>query len=214
MRKGMRVWGRLRRAGAKGRARRASAVVACALAAALLLPAVVWADKGASGEVDPDNQVNPQQLPDSSFIYDSSIEDLSSADAYFDEQTVQVVGEAVGDNISAGIDGTQRWITLAAEDDANATVSVLMSTESAERIDTFGRYGSTGTKLQVRGTFHLACVEHEGLTDLHAENVSVVEKGSVHPDEFSWRDFAPGIGLVAVGLALMFVFYRLRERQR
>ena len=52
-----------------------------------------------------DNAVNTQQLPDSSFIYDTSIVDLSGADAYYDNQTVQVTGEVIGDSIRAGVSG-------------------------------------------------------------------------------------------------------------
>ena len=70
--------------------------------------AVAYADEPAEG----DNAVNTQQLPDSSFIYDTSIGDLARADSYFDNQTVQVVGEAVGDAIRSGLDGRHRWITL------------------------------------------------------------------------------------------------------
>lgn len=162
-----------------------------------------------------ENLVNPQQRPDSSFIYDTSIASLGAADAYYDNQTVQVVGEAIGDNISAGADTHHRWITLAAvEKDSTATVSVFMTNEAAGRIDTYGRYGTVGTKLQVRGIFHLVCPQHEGLTDIHADIVSVVEKGKHHNESFKPQAFIPGALMVVVGLVLMGVFYYLRERQR
>lgn len=166
-----------------------------------------------SSDTDDSNEVNPQQLPDSSFIYDTSISDLSTADTYYDNQTVQVVGEVIGDNIAASLDGRHRWITLANED-GSATISVYMSSESAARIDHFGQYGVTGTTLQVRGTFHLVCDEHEGVTDLHAEVVSVVSPGSDNPDEFVFEEFIPGLIAVAAGLIMLAVFYLLRERQR
>ena len=35
-----------------------------------------------------ENLINIQQLPDSSFIYDTSLEDLAGADSYYDGQTV------------------------------------------------------------------------------------------------------------------------------
>ncbi len=89
-----------------------------------------------------------------------------------------------------------------------------MTAEQAAKIDTYGKYGTTGTKLQVRGTFHLVCTEHEGLTDLHADIVTVVEKGKHHEDEFDVNAFVPGAIATALGLALMGVFYYLRERQR
>ena len=185
------------------------ALAALVLAAALtatLVPSPAFAD-------DDENLVNPQQRPDSSFIYDTSIVDLSGADAYYDNQTVQVTGEVIGDSIRAGVSGRHRWITLSSQGDS-ATISVYMSNESASKIDTFGEYGTTGTILQVRGTFHLVCADHEGQSDLHAEAVTVIAPGERHPDEFDFNAFVPGIVVVVVGLVMLGVFYWLRERQR
>ena len=141
-----------------GRALRVALAVAFCLFACI--PVVAFADDG-DGE-DDSNLINPQQRPDSSFIYDSSIIDLSNADSYYDKQTVQITGEAVGDIIDAR-DGMV-WVTLVeASNSSNASVSVLMTRESASHIDTLGRYGTTGTMLQVRGVFHLACPEDQGL---------------------------------------------------
>ena len=160
-----------------------------------------------------DNEVNPSQLSDSSFIYDTSIEDLSTADTYYDGQTVQVVGEVVGDLLYANASGTYCWISLSSED-SDAVIAVYMNTVAASGIDTYGSYGSTGTILQVRGTFNLSCEDHDGETDLHAEVVSVVSRGSTDADEFDIADFLPGVCAVCLGLLLMFVFYVLRERLR
>lgn len=170
--------------------------------------AAAWADEPADGS----NAVDVTQLPDSSFIYDTSITDLSTADTYYDKQTVQVTGEVIGDRIDAG-DGHHCWITLASAADAS-TVSVYMTNESAEKIDMFGAYDRKGTTLQVRGTFQLACSSHDGVSDLHAQVVSVTEKGKVTPDEFKFEKFIPGIITVMIGLVMMAVFYLLRERQR
>ena len=185
-----------------------AALVRPAALTATLVPSPACAD-------DDENLVNPQQRPDSSFIYDTSIAALGSADAYYDNQTGQVVSEVIGDSIREGLDNRHKWITLAAnEKDSTSTVSVSMTAEQAAKIDTYGKYGTTGTKLQVRGTFHLVCTEHEGLTDLHADIVTVVEKGKHHEDEFDVNAFVPGAIATALGLALMGVFYYLRERQR
>lgn len=188
---------------------RLAALLCLLVAIAIAVPIAAHADEPAEG----DNAVNTQQLPDSSFIYDTSISDLSGADSYYDNQTVQVTGEAIGDSIRAGVSGRHRWITLSSQGDS-ATISVYMSNESAAKIDTFGEYGTTGTTLQVRGTYHLVCADHEGLSDLHAEAVTVVAPGEQHPDTFDFRAFVPGIIVVVVGLVLLGVFYWLRERQR
>ena len=174
-------------------------------------PALAFADDG-DGDGD-SNLVNPQQRPDSSFIYDSSIIDLSNADSYYDKQTVQITGEVVGDIIDAR-DGMV-WVTLSeTSNSSNASVAVLMTRESASHIDALGRYGTTGTMLQVRGVFHLACPDDQGLSDVHATSVAVVAKGVHHANEFRPEAFAVGAALTAVGFALMGLFRYLRERQR
>lgn len=188
-------------------------MAAAALAFALMLPAfacpqAAFADEPAEG----DNAVNVTQLPDSSFIYDTSITDLSTADTYYDKQTVQVTGEVVGDRITAG-DGRHCWLQLASPSDSS-TVSVYLTNESADKVDTYGTYGRKGTTLQVRGTFNLACPDHDGASDLHAQVVTVTEKGKATPDEFNINAFIPGAVTVMIGLAMMVVFYLLRERQR
>ncbi len=160
-----------------------------------------------------DNLVNTQQLPDSSFIYETSIDDLSTADTYYDNQTLQVTGEAVGDDIRAEMNGSYHWITLAS-DDGNSTLAVYMTEEATSKIVLLGAYNVTGTTLQVRGEFHLACDEHSGGTDLHAETVSVVSPGTTYEDEFDYRTFIPGIALVVIGLFLVWLFRVMRERRR
>lgn len=174
----------------------------------LLMPAT-------AASADEENTINPRQLPDSSFIYDTGIIDLNTADSYYDDQTVQVVGEVVGDRISADQRGEYYWITLAALDSgSNATVPVYMGAEDAEKIDTFGRYHSSGTVLRVRGTYHLTCSDHEGLSDIHAEFVSVEAAGERHPDTFAIHDYIPGAIAVAIGLFMLVVYYYIRERRR
>lgn len=186
-------------------------LLALVLAVALVVPSPAWAD---DESVDPGNLVNPQQLPDSSFIYDASISDLEKADSYMDGQTVQVTGEVVGDRINAELDSDHCWLTLQATDGSYAEVTVFVTTAAAGLVDTFGAYGKRGTVLQVRGTFNLACDEHEGLTDLHADHVSVVSSGAVEPDEFNALKFVPGAVLLVVGLVLVLVFFRMRESRR
>lgn len=188
-------------------------MAAAALAFTLALPVFACPQAALADEPAEDgNAVNVAQLPDSSFIYDTSITDLSTADTYYDKQTVQVTGEVVGDCITTG-DGRHCWLQLASPSDSS-TVSVYLTNESADKVDTYGAYGRKGTTLQVRGTFNLACPDHDGASDLHAQVVTVTEKGKATPDEFDINAFTPGMVTVMIGLAMMVVFYLLRERQR
>lgn len=181
--------------------------------AAAQAPGLV-ADPVFGTERNPDNLVNPQQKPDSSFIYDTSISALQEADSYLNEQTVQVSAEVVGDRLKAEFDPGYCWIVLQSNEENYAEIPVFLTQEFTELIDTYGSYGRKGTTLQVRGTFHLACPEHEGLTDLHADTVSVVEKGSITQQVLDPKSFIPGGILVLIGGIMVLVFHRMREGQR
>jgi hypothetical protein len=163
---------------------------------------------------NPDNLINPQQKPDSSFIYDTSISALQDADSYLNNQTVQVTGEVVGDRIKAEFDPGFCWIVLQANDDSYAEVPVFIATDVTAPIDTYGSYGRKGTTLQVRGIFHLSCSDHEGLTDLHADTVAAVEKGSITQQTLDPKAFIPGGILTVLGLVMLLVFRHMREGRR
>lgn len=160
------------------------------------------------------NTINDGQVSDNSFLYDAAIADLAGADSYYDKQTVQVRGEAVGEAIrpTGGEEGFS-WITLR-DGDSGSSVSVVMANSDVQKIDMFGAYGKTGSRLRVQGVYNLACEEHEGESDIHATAVTVEEAGFAHPDRFVARDFAPGAIAVVMGLFLMALFFYARERAR
>ena len=164
--------------------------------------------------VSENNLLNPQQKPDSSFIYDTSIGALQEADSYLNNQIVQVTGEVVGDRINAEFNPGFCWIVLQGNDKGRSEVPVFISKDATDGIDTYGAYGRRGTMLQIRGIFYLSCPEHQGLTDLHADTVSVVEKGAVTEQVFDIGAFLPGLGLVLLGAIMILVFHQMREGQR
>lgn len=184
-------------------------LLALACVALIAFPSVAFADDAT------DNVVDPTQRADNSFIYDTTIESLFNQASLYDNRTVQVVGEVVGDRIEVNDGSGNCWIMLTSTNEDNASsISVLLSAEQANQIDHYGRYGVTGTTLQVRGTYHQACGVHDGLPDIHATASSVLQKGVERPDEFSLGAFAPGFVAIVIGLALMGVFYVARERMR
>ena len=159
------------------------------------------------------NLVDPTQRADNSFIYDTSIGAISGQSRLYDNRTVQVEGEVIGDRIAAG--NGYYWVELASRDETDtATISVLVSEDMTTQIDHYGRYGVTGTTLQVRGTYHEACDEHEGLSDIHATDASTLLPGEENPDKFDPQAFIPGLVTVAIGGILLLVFRFARERMR
>lgn len=160
------------------------------------------------------NKVNPMQLPDSSFIYDVSIEELAEADSYMNGQTVQVTGEVVGDRILAEGDPKYCWITLQSTANSDDEIAIYMPVSSSKVIDTYGAYGKHGTTLQVRGVYNLTCTDHQGASEIHSQHVTLVSRGAVENSEFSIRQLLPGILLLIAGCLIMLMFNYLRERQR
>lgn len=160
------------------------------------------------------NKINTSQLPDSSFIYEVSIEELANADSYLDGQTVQVTGEVVGDRITAESNPKYCWITLQSQDADDSEVSVYMSKTASKAIDTFGSYGKEGTTLQVRGIFYLASEDHQGASEIRAESVSAVTPGEVLEDAGNPKSLEAGLVFIFIGSCLMILFNIMRERQR
>lgn len=172
---------------------------------------------GLTAETETDaspNRINTSQLPDSSFIYDISIEELANADSYVNGQTVQVTGEVVGDRIRAEDDPAYCWITLQSVNRSDSELIVYMPVAQTRSIDTYGAYGKRGTTLQVRGTFQLACTDHQGSTELHAQHVAVVSKGATEHIPFDATQMIPGLVLVILGCVLALTYNVIQERQR
>lgn len=198
-------------AAAEAAAAEAAADAAAAEAAAADAAEASGDTTAASGE----NTVNARQTADNSFLYDTSIYELTQADTSFQGNTVQIVGEVVGDCIIAEEDPEKRWITLEAiEDEYESSISVLVDENSISLIDMYGGYNRKGTTLQVRGTFYLACPSHEGIMDIHAESVTLVARGSETKDVFRFENFIFGGVLILSGLVLTLVYRYLRERER
>ena len=163
---------------------------------------------------NPANIVNPHQTPDNSFLYDTSIDELTNADASFQGNVVQVMGEVVGDSLAAEEDPGKHWITLETlEADRASSISVLIDDEYLGLTDSYGNYHTVGTILQVRGTYYLTCPSHEGIMDIHADTVVLVSAGSVIEERLDVSKFIPGVLLVVFGLALTVLFNHLRERE-
>ena len=162
------------------------------------------------------NRVDPTQRADNSFIYDTTVDSLFSQPSLYDGKIVQVSGEAIGDVFAESpVRNKHFWVTLTSVDADNpATISALMSKDQAKQIDHLGRYGVVGTTLQVRGIYHQACQEHEGIPDVHASSVSVLARGYEHPDLLEVERFIPGVLAIGLGLILMTIYYFIRERAR
>jgi hypothetical protein len=139
----------------------------------------------------------------------TTIVGLTNAGQQLDGQEVTFQGEAVGDILVA--EKGYRWLML---QDGGASISVLVDEDDAAKVTRLGRYGQVGTRLEVTGEFQVDCPEHDGLTDVHAARVTVIDEGSIVTSHFDVRKLEIGALLVVVGLCLLVLHWRLRERTR
>jgi hypothetical protein len=140
---------------------------------------------------------------------ETTVSELVNAGQEYDGDFVVFQGEAIGDIIDA--DEGMCW--LAVEDEGDS-ISVYCSRVEAERITWLGRYGQVGDIVKVSGFFDVSCEQHQGLSDVHSTQITVLEVGHATPEPYDLRAFEVGGVLVVLGILLLLLYWYLRERER
>jgi len=136
-----------------------------------------------------------------------SPDELIGLERHMDGRRVTIQGEAIGEELRAGQD--YRWVNLLGE---SVAVGVYMHEMDAGLIDSFGSYRRTGDIVRVTGILNIACDEHGGDLDVHAQIVEVVEEGQPISRELeAWKLLLVGAAL-AVFAAQTLVYRWLRAR--
>lgn len=125
-----------------------------------------------------------------------------------DGERVTLVGEAIGEDLRAGAD--HRWLNVRS---GGTVVGVVVTTEDADAIGTYGSYAAVGDMVSVTGILNVACDEHAGEFDVHAEKVEIIEGGRPTEHSIEWWKGAIGLIAAVVGLMEWRLFGRLRERE-
>ena len=89
-----------------------------------------------------------------------------------DGETIVIEGEAVGDVLRAM--GGGHWVNVLGDE---VGLGVWMDDDQVARIENLGEYQHSGDRIRVTGELNIACAEHGGEFDLHAESVEVIERG-------------------------------------
>lgn len=147
-----------------------------------------------------------------------TIQDLVGEMGRYDGREVTITGEAVGDIMMRGEYG---WVTVNDDEYAkvsieeggefagysNLGISVWAPRDELERIGALGGYKNKGDRVRVTGTFHRACPEHGGDTDIHASRLEILERGHAIPHPLAWWKLALALALAAITLVLAY-FWR------
>ncbi len=122
--------------------------------------------------------------------------ELVVIDRSLDGSRVRVTGEAIGEDLRAS--KHHRWVNLL---DGSTAIGVFVTNELAEQVDVYGDHTHRGDVVEVVGILNIACDEHGGEFDIHAEEFKVIaEGGTIERPVAPWKGIA---GLVAVVVALV-----------
>ncbi len=142
-------------------------------------------------------------------ITTTTVTGLTNDGALMDGQHVIVEGEVIGDIIHA--DAEHKWLVLS---DGNAGISVLVKNADVEKITHLGRYDQLGTRIEVSGIFQVDDEARDGLTDITADTIKIIDEGRMVASPIDWQKIQIGVLLLVIGGILAFIHWRLKERTR
>ena len=135
-----------------------------------------------------------------------SLADLVNDAAKWNNKSVELTGEAIGDIMRRG---NYAWLNVS---QGGVALGLWGNKELFGPITHLGDYSQTGDSLRIIGEFHLACPEHGGDMDVHITALQVVEPGikTEHPVQplHVWFSVA---GMAAA--AILALILRLRNRK-
>lgn len=129
--------------------------------------------------------------------------DLVSGDASLDGTTVRLEGEVISEQLAGGEGHV--WVNVLFGD---AAIGVWMPEEMAADIEVLGDWQHVGDTVAVTGVFHVACDQHGGDLDIHATDVTLLERGSEQRRPVAyWK-----LGVAAAGALVAYLGYRRIRR--
>lgn len=128
-------------------------------------------------------------------------------DRELDGTFIELEGEAIGEALHA--DATHEWVNVLGD---GMAIGVYVPRELADLIGTFGDHRHDGDIVRVSGTVNVACDEHAGEFDVHAETFEIISRGEVRETPIQpWKAI---VGML--GIAFFFAEWRfyghLKER--
>lgn len=126
--------------------------------------------------------------------------------AQYDGRLVSYQGEVIGDVMRRG----NRMVVNV--HDGTYAIGVWTDAAAGGEVTRPGRYGMVGDVVRVYGTFHRACPEHGGDTDIHAQTLTVLTSGREVREPFHRRRASAAAILAPLALGLA-VWARQRNRR-
>ena len=131
---------------------------------------------------------------------------IEQAKAY-DGREVVFSGEVIGDILNTG---DHVWLNIS---DGSNAIGVWVEKAMAGDIQIAGRYSQHGDTVQVAGTYHRACPDHGGDLDIHAQSVTLTQRGYPVSHPVLWWKAVLAIALTLFALACVAItFTKIKHR--
>ncbi|MCX7705073.1 MAG: DNA-binding protein [bacterium] len=125
----------------------------------------------------------------------------------FDEKTVIVEGELIGD-IFKGRSGF--WVNML---DSGMAIGVWFHDSEKEKIKFLGKYGVVGDFVRITGVFHKRCIQHSGDMDIHASTLEILKRGTEKKEEIPVEKVIFAFSLGVVSLAAIGILHLLSRKE-
>jgi hypothetical protein len=129
---------------------------------------------------------------------------LKNAQRY-DARTIIYQGEVIGDMM---LRGDFAWMNVW---DKTAAIGVFCPQELIGEIEYKGSYRFRGDIISVQGVFHRFCSEHGGDTDIHAEKITLIQRGEELAYPLGPQKIRLSIILPAVAFILVIIYTVIRR---
>jgi hypothetical protein len=132
--------------------------------------------------------------------FSQSIEDILAKPELYDNQTVAIEGEVIGEPLN---EREGAWINVSSG--GYALGAFFQQNDALAAIRNFGSYKKRGDRVQVEGTFYSFCPQH-AQRGIHASRLVIVKEGGVYGDEVAeykvYLSFV--LGIICVLLSIVY----------
>jgi len=125
----------------------------------------------------------------------------------FDGLQVSFSGEVIG----VMIRGENAWVNIL---DEGYAIGIWCSAEDAKSITYVGDYLHIGDYVSGEGIYNVACIEHDGDTDIHASLFRVLEIGRTIERTTNLFLVLASIAALAIAVLVSFYLWRIRNEQK
>jgi len=138
----------------------------------------------------------------------TDINSLINETEAFNNQSVTVEGEAIGEVLERG---EYAWVNIS---DGTNAIGVWMKAEDAESIGCFGDYKHIGDTIRITGVFSNNCTEHGGDVDIHCASMSIVKTGYSVKNTVSQTKTVYAAALLCLACAMALIYFRSVKKRK